>query len=238
MGGWKAVGPGLAPRAGRHPQVHEAPVADGHARVRARRATPHHFPYSAAGHPADGRRVRRARDERALRRRAAGDAGGALRHLHPLARAARRRRDPTGFWARAASHCSVPEESRSPCCRPGCADEQLAGLRDLLDSLAAERDGGGDAAGGARGRSCSRFSEPSPRRWRGSPPSAGSPVALLRAPRPRHRHATPTGTAIGYRAAYAAAGRAPSGRWRCAGPRAPTSDRGRRLRRRVGRRGG
>ena len=99
--------------------------------------------------------------------------------------------------------------SRSPCCRrprrrPGRGPARAARLARR------RRDGGGDPAGGARGDRA--------RVQRGEPRGAGGgrhPArprrdALLRAARPRHRHATRTGTRSATRAAGAAAGRARS----------------------------
>ncbi len=44
--------------------------------------------------------------------------------------------DPTGFWARAASHIGVPEAVEIAILRSGAPAEQVDGLRSLLDSLA------------------------------------------------------------------------------------------------------
>src|SRR5207244_1982080 len=44
--------------------------------------------------------------------------------------------DPTGFWARAASHIGVPEAVEIAILQAQPPEEQVAGLRDLLDSLA------------------------------------------------------------------------------------------------------
>ncbi len=44
--------------------------------------------------------------------------------------------DPTGFWARAASHLGVPEAIEISLLQSGAPQEQLDGLRELLDSLA------------------------------------------------------------------------------------------------------
>jgi acyl-CoA reductase-like NAD-dependent aldehyde dehydrogenase/choline dehydrogenase-like flavoprotein len=44
--------------------------------------------------------------------------------------------DPTGFWARAASHQSVPEGIEVALLQAGAPPEQIEGLRELLDSLA------------------------------------------------------------------------------------------------------
>ncbi len=44
--------------------------------------------------------------------------------------------DPHGFWARAASHQGVPESVEIALLRSGAPEEQLAGLRSLLDSMA------------------------------------------------------------------------------------------------------
>ena len=43
--------------------------------------------------------------------------------------------DPTGFWARAASHFGVPEAAEVAIIQSGAPEEQVAGLRSLLDSL-------------------------------------------------------------------------------------------------------
>ncbi len=44
--------------------------------------------------------------------------------------------DPHGFWARAASHLNVPEAIEITLLQSGAPEEQIAGLRSLLDSLA------------------------------------------------------------------------------------------------------
>jgi acyl-CoA reductase-like NAD-dependent aldehyde dehydrogenase/choline dehydrogenase-like flavoprotein len=44
--------------------------------------------------------------------------------------------DPHGFWARAASHLSVPEAIEAALLQSGAPEEQLEGLAGLLDSLA------------------------------------------------------------------------------------------------------
>ena len=44
--------------------------------------------------------------------------------------------DPYGFWARAASHQNIPEAIEIALLQSGAPEEQLAGLRELLDSLA------------------------------------------------------------------------------------------------------
>ena len=44
--------------------------------------------------------------------------------------------DPTGFWARAASHIGVPEAVEIAILQSGAPTEQVDGLRSLLDSLA------------------------------------------------------------------------------------------------------
>jgi acyl-CoA reductase-like NAD-dependent aldehyde dehydrogenase/choline dehydrogenase-like flavoprotein len=45
--------------------------------------------------------------------------------------------DPTGFWARAASHIGVPEAIEVTLLQSNAPAEQIEGLRELLDSLAA-----------------------------------------------------------------------------------------------------
>src|SRR5213075_1015870 len=45
--------------------------------------------------------------------------------------------DPTGFWARAASHLSVPEAIEITLLQADGPSDQIEGLRNLLDSLAA-----------------------------------------------------------------------------------------------------
>jgi acyl-CoA reductase-like NAD-dependent aldehyde dehydrogenase/choline dehydrogenase-like flavoprotein len=44
--------------------------------------------------------------------------------------------DPHGFWARAASHLNVPEAIEITLLQAGAPEEQIQGLRELLDSLA------------------------------------------------------------------------------------------------------
>ena len=173
----EGIGPGLAPRAGRDPQVHEAPVADGHARVRARRATPHHFPYIAAGH-ADDRRRRFAAlatselFDDAQRATLAALCDTFIPSLDPPDGDEPTR---TGSGPAPPRTSACRRGSRSPCCRPGCADEQVAGLRDAARLAGRQRDGGGDPAGGARGDRARASASRAPRRWPGSPRCAASP---------------------------------------------------------------
>jgi acyl-CoA reductase-like NAD-dependent aldehyde dehydrogenase len=75
-------------RPGRHPQVHEAPIASDHAglhRVTGRSS----LPLLGPGHRDDRPNLRGPRSVGCVQRRATPDAPGALRHVHPVARAAR-----------------------------------------------------------------------------------------------------------------------------------------------------
>ncbi len=94
--------------------------------------------------------------------------------------------DPTGFWARSASDYAVPVAVEIALLQSGAAEEQLNGLRGLLDALAAEGMAAAHPAGGPRGdrrrlhgrpRGCRR-----PRRA-----ARGLPDDALRASRPRDR---------------------------------------------------
>ena len=87
----EGVRPRLAPRPRRDPQVREAPVDPGRARLRAA-ARAAHVPLRRRGHRTGRRGDGRLRRQRALRRRAAGDARRLLRHVHPLADASGRER--------------------------------------------------------------------------------------------------------------------------------------------------
>ena len=89
-GGLEAVRARLPPRRRGDPQVHAPAVAPRDARLRARPRGPH-VPLRRRGHRAGLRGALRVCRQRALRRRPAGDAGGALRHLGAVARPARRR---------------------------------------------------------------------------------------------------------------------------------------------------
>ena len=181
---------GLAPRPRRDPQVHQAPVADGHARLRAVARGPH-LPYCAAVTPADRRRRSRPRGERPVHgrpaaRRCRSSATPFIPSLEPP-----RRRGATrdGFWARAASHLGVAEAIELALLQAGAPTEQIEGLRELLDSLAAEGMAAADPAGGARGRSSTAFADSGPRGpGRDRRRCAGlTTTPLLRAARPRHR---------------------------------------------------
>ena len=184
----EGVRPRLAPRARRDPQVHAAPVAHGHPRLRAVARRPP-LPVQRRGEPGDGGGVRGAGDQRPLLRRPAGDPDRALRHLHPVAR--RRptaRTDQHGFWARAASHAAIPEGVEVALLQAELPDEQVDGPARAARLARRERDGGGDAAGAAR---ADRPSASATRARRRSPGSRTlrniAAHALLRAPRSRHR---------------------------------------------------
>ena len=95
--------------------------------------------------------------------------------------------DPHGFWARAASHLGVPEAVEIALLQSGAPEEQLAGLAALLDSLA-EQGMVAEAPQEAREQLDPRAVRLRPRGARRDPHAAGADaVAVLRAPRPRHR---------------------------------------------------
>ena len=221
MGGWKASGLGSrhGPDGIRKYTKRQSLMVTPGLRAGARRAS---LPLQRAGQPDDRRDVRGAGDQRPVLGRPAGDAGGALRHVHPLAR-----RRPTataddryGFWRRAASHATIPEGSRSRCCRPSCPTSRSVGLRELLDALAADGMAAATPQEAARADR-PRLQRPEPRGARRDlDPARYRRDALLRAARPRHR-AQPD---LGARSATRARSRRPPiarASSRCTGPRAP-----------------
>ena len=220
MGGWKESG--LGSRHGKdgirkYTRRQSLMVVPG-LRAVARRPP---LPLQRPGEPGDGGGVRGARDQRHPQRRPAGDADRALRHLHPLARAARGRarsarllgprrlprRGPRGGRDRAAAGRAARRADRRACAQ-------------LLDSLA---ESGMAMATPAELREeiVLGFCDQSPEALAGiTHPARHRRLAVLRAPGPRHRPQRRTGTRSATRARSR---RRPigRGRWRCTGPRAP-----------------
>ncbi len=187
MGGWKESG--LGSRHGpdgirKYTKRQSILVTPGYAPPREL----HMFPYvgevTVAGRRGDGR----LRRERALRRRPASHARGPLRHLHPVAGSARPNgsTDPTGFWARSASDFGVPMAVELTLLQAELPEEQVLGLRGLLDALAAEGMVAATPQEGARGDRRRVHGGPGGRGRPRRPPQHGADPAL-RAARPRHR---------------------------------------------------
>ena len=135
----EGIGPGLSARPGRHPQVHEAPVAPDHPGLRAVARAPH-VPVLGRGHRAVGEAISAARDQRAVHGRAAPHPARLLRHADPVAatppEGADGVGDPTASGRAPPRTSGCPRRSRSRSSRSGAPEEQLAGLRRLLDALA------------------------------------------------------------------------------------------------------
>ena len=200
----------------------------------------HHFPYSAEVSQAIGETFAALATSDLFDDAQRATLGGALRHLHPLARAARRATgDPHGFWARAASHMAVPEGDRGRrCCRPSCPTSRSQGLRGAA-RRARPRTGmvGGDAAGGARGRSSTASARPSPEALAGIATLRGIAATLFYALPDLGTGRNPNWDAIGYPGPRSPP---PADRERPLDDAPPErrrgDDRGRRLRRRLRRR--
>ena len=152
MGGWKASG--LGSRHGpdgirKYTKRQSLMVTPGYAPV-ARR--PHASPTTRAGHPDDRPDRSRARGERPLQRRAAGDAGRPLRHLRPLARAARRRAGSRRVLGRAPPRTSASRRgSRSRCCRRARPRSRSRASASCWTRSPSSGMAAGDPAGPARG---------------------------------------------------------------------------------------
>ena len=114
----EGVGARLAARAGRDPQVRQAPVALDHPRLRAVARAPH-VPVLGRGHRAGGRCDQRPRDQRGVHGRAAPDPARLLRHAGPVAAAAARARTasaiPTASGRGPPRTSGCPRRSRSRC---------------------------------------------------------------------------------------------------------------------------
>ena len=185
MGGWKQSGLGSRHGADgirKYTRRQSILVTPGYAPAR----EVHMFPYIGEVTAAGLRGALRLRGQRALRRRPARDAGGALRHLGAVARAARRR-GPDRLLGPLGERLRGPDRRSSwPCSQSAAPAEQLAGLRDLLDALAAE----GMAAAApqeAREAIVAAFMA-DPEAAAGLDALRGAlPVAPLRAPGRRHR---------------------------------------------------
>ncbi len=192
------------------------------------------LPLQRRRQPGDRGQLRRAGDERPLRRRPARDPVGAVRHLHPLARAACGRRGPARVLApgRLAHQRPRGGRDRAPA---GRARGRAAGRPAVVAGLAGRGgDGGLDAAGGARADR-QRLLRAEPRGARGYLHAA---VArrhdLLRAPGPRHRAQPELGRDRLSRAPGSAGVRARTPAGDPPPGDAGGDDRGRRLRRRLG----
>jgi acyl-CoA reductase-like NAD-dependent aldehyde dehydrogenase/choline dehydrogenase-like flavoprotein len=135
MGGWKESG--LGSRHGpdgirKYTRRQSLMITGGDAPSR----DAHHFPYSAAVSQAVGEAfaILATSDlfDDAQRVTLAALCDTLIPSLEPPAGDEANR----GFWGRAASHMAVPEGVEVALVQAGLADEQIAGLRSLLDSLA------------------------------------------------------------------------------------------------------
>ena len=238
MGGWKASG--LGSRHGpdgirKYTKRQSLMVTPGYAPSRDAASLPLQRP----GQRGDRRDLRGARDQRSVRRPPAGDAGGALRHLHPLARAAGRRGRPArllGALGLARERCPRAVEVALL----GAELDRRAGRRACARcSTRWPRTGWPRRPPQeAREQIVHGFCEPSPEALAGIATLRGPRRdALLRAARPRHRAQPDLGRDRLSRAPSSAPRRARATARGCAAPRgAERDDRGRRLHRRLGRR--
>ena len=138
----------------------------------------HYFPYSAEVTDA-GRRGDRARSRPASSSttRSGATLLAFCDTIDPVARRrreGRRRRRPARLLGARRLALGVPEAVEIALLQSGAPEEQLDGLRELLDALADEGMAAGDAAGGARGRSSTPSPTPAPRRSPGSRRCAAS----------------------------------------------------------------
>ena len=194
MGGWKASG--LGSRHGpdgirKYTKRQSILVTPGYAPSR----EAHHYPYSAQASQAMGETFAALATSDLFDDSPARHAASALRHVHPVARASRGRRTTRTASGRAsATDAVVPEGVEVALLQAALPDEQVTGLRSLLDSLADE----GMAAStpqAAREQIVDGFCRPEPRgAGRDRDAARAGDDALLRAARPRHRAATPPGT--------------------------------------------
>ena len=201
MGGWKESGLGSRHGAGRDPQVHEAPVADGHPGLRAVARRPHVPLHRRRSPPGDRRGVRGARDQRPLRPTPSGRRWRALRHVRSP-RSSRPRARPTrpASGRRAASHAAVPEGGRGRAAAGRAARRSSsAGLRELLDALAADGHGRRRPRTRLRERDRPRASATrAPRRSPGSTTLRGLAATLFYALPDLGTGRNPNWAAIGY----------------------------------------
>ena len=184
----EGLGPRLAPRPRRDPQVHEAPVADGHARLRAGPRRPP-LPLQRRGE-----RRRSARRSRRSRPATCSTTASGRRSRRSATRSSRRSSRPRARTIRTGSGPGrratrrSPRGSRSRCCRPSSPEEQIEGLRDAARRARRERDGRRRRRRSCASRSSTAFSDQSPEALAGITTLRGiAGDALLRAARPRHR---------------------------------------------------
>ena len=242
MGGWKESGLGSRHGPDGIRKYTQAPVADGHPGRRAVARAHITSPTARERQPGGRRDVRRAGDQRPLRRRPARDARRALRHLHPLAATRPTATRPSAAsGARAASHMAVPEGVEVALAQAGLPEEQVVGLRGA--ARRARRATGwspATAAGGARADRRTGFCDQSPEALAGISTLRGHRRhALLRASRPGHRPQPQLGRDRLPGAASRRRRPTASARSRPPPDRARGDDRGRRLHRRLrGRRRG
>ncbi len=214
----EGVGPGLAPRPGRDPQVHQAPVADGHARLRAVARRPPPPLRRAPASQAMGEAFAALATSDLLSRRPAGDPGGALRHLRPLARpAGRGRRRPARLLGARRVPRRGPRGGRD---RPGAGrapGRAGRGAAGAARRARRERAGRRRPRRSCASRSSSASATRAPRRWPGSRRCAASP----RPSSTRSPTSAPAATRTGTRSATRARSRRRPivpGRWRCIAP--------------------
>ena len=151
----EGLGARLATRPGRDPQVRQAPVADDHARLRARRASCTMFPYSAEVTQQVGDAISALATSELFTDAQRAHPARPLRHPDPVAAPALGQEtdgagDPHGFWARAASHLGVPEAIEIALAESAATEDELDGLRLAARLARRARDGRRDAARGPR----------------------------------------------------------------------------------------
>ncbi len=134
MGGWKASG--LGSRHGpdgirKYTKRQSLMVTPGYAPAR----DAHHFPYSAEVSQAIGETFALLATSDLFDDRQRATLTALCDTFIPSLEPPEGEDDPHGFWARAASHAAIPEGVEVALLQAELPDEQVEGLRSLLDSL-------------------------------------------------------------------------------------------------------
>jgi acyl-CoA reductase-like NAD-dependent aldehyde dehydrogenase/choline dehydrogenase-like flavoprotein len=135
MGGWKASG--LGSRHGpdgirKYTKRQSLMVTPGYAPAR----DAHHFPYSAEVSQAIGDAFALLATSDLFDDRQRATLAALCDTFIPSLEPPEGEDDPHGFWARSASHAAIPEGVEVALLQAELPDEQVEGLRSLLDSLA------------------------------------------------------------------------------------------------------
>ena len=196
MGGWKESG--LGSRHGKdgirkYTRRQSLMVVPGYAPSR----DAHHFPYSAQASQAMGEAFAALATSDILNDAQRATLIALCDTFIPSLPPPDGEPDPHGFWARAASHAAVPEGVEIALLQAELPDEQIEGLRELLDSLA---ESGMAMATPAELREeiVLGFCDQSPEALAGITPCAASPRSLFYALPDLGTGRNPTWDAIGY----------------------------------------